>query len=221
MQLTQLKRTPHNDKDKIMVQTVQGISHNNVQKSSLNFQGNPQAGLTLPQTPVIAMAPKPANDILDLQPQSAPVSFQGHKKDKPSQVKSGPAVASAFIPGSGQMMNGEWGKGLGILGGIIGLNVISVASTLDAMKNAGMHTVKNLPKSQAAVNIMKNIRGPVGAVVAGVGGLALMIYSISDAVKGANKHLEKPSHHKIIIKAPQKSDDVQQRKLGVQLDIQD
>lgn len=149
------------------------------------------------------------------------VNFKGKNDKEKSPVKSAPAVASSFIPGTGQMMNGEWGKGLGIMGGYVGLGGLAAAGQIDTFKNIGMNVAHNAGKSKAVMNTVKNVRGPAAIVVAGLGALALSIYSISDAVKGANKDLVKPNQNKVVIETTGTEDVSKQKKVGVKLDIQE
>lgn len=82
--------------------------------------------------------------------------------EKPASTgkKVGVGIASGFIPGLGQMVNGEWGKGLAFFGTNLLTSIL-----------LGTHT---------AGGVLKD-------VVLGAVGLGISIFSIVDAVKGAKK----------------------------------
>lgn len=80
--------------------------------------------------------------------------------------KWGVGIASACIPGLGQAINGEWGKGLAFFGGSIGAKILGgifrspamtmigglgvrIWSVVDAVKNAKGEIKTLVPKEQA------------------------------------------------------------------------
>ena len=73
------------------------------------------------------------------------------KKEASSGKKWGVGIASAFISGLGQAINGDWGKGIGFFAGNLGLSIaaysvsplfaipalaLNIWSIVDAVKNA-------------------------------------------------------------------------------------
>ena len=83
--------------------------------------------------------------------------------------KIGVGVASYFIPGLGQAINGEWGKGLKFLGGFLGSAVVGM---LFAMGGANKKTLW---------------LGNIGAIAGILGCLGIKIGSIVDAVKNTGE----------------------------------
>ena len=77
--------------------------------------------------------------------------------------KWGVGIASTFLPGLGQAINGQWGKGIGYF---LGVNALAFAAQFAGFKGK-----------------------LVGALVAGVGALGLGITSIVDAVKNAKSEV--------------------------------
>lgn len=77
--------------------------------------------------------------------------------------KWGVGLGSAFLPGLGQAINGQWGKGLGFFAGNIALQTMAV-----------------LPM----------IRGKMPSPIAGIAALGLGIWSIVDAVKNAKNEVK-------------------------------
>ena len=72
--------------------------------------------------------------------------------------KWGVGLASGFLPGLGQAINGQWGKGLGFFAGNIALQ---------------------------AMAILPMIRGKIPSPIAGIAAFGLGVWSIVDAVKNA------------------------------------
>ena len=111
-------------------------------------------------------------------------SSQPHNYEDEYVIKKGPAtagkkwgvgLASWFCPGLGQAINGEWGKGLGIFLGQLGLGFI-----------AGFSGAKNImagkPKSMAV------------SIVTLLGAAGLGIWSVIDAVKNAKSEVLVPAN---------------------------
>lgn len=119
------------------------------------------------------------------------ISFQGAKTSskKQKQIKTAPAVASAFLPGIGQMINGEWGKGLSLLAGFAGTKVLAYKSAMDSFLNGSLMFHKKSLQPKTVASTLKKVRGPVGSLIAMAAFIGLVVYSVSDAVKGANKNL--------------------------------
>ena len=88
-----------------------------------------------PVTDTVSLSTK--NNVEKEEPKAQP-------KEASSGKKWGVGIASAFISGLGQMINGEWGKGVGFLAGAIAGGIlcwpvgvaVSVWSIVDAVKNA-------------------------------------------------------------------------------------
>ena len=98
--------------------------------------------------------------------------------------KWGVGIASYFVPGLGQAINGQWGKAAGFFGGSILSGVLAYTGAMkpliDMAKSDILESVKNgkqLPKSS---------KGGVPLMVIGVlGTIGTTIWSIVDAVKNA------------------------------------
>ena len=96
-----------------------------------------------------------------------------YETDATSGKKWGVGLASAFIPGVGQAINGEWGKGIGFFLGGIGLPLlVGIAGGFTSVAGGGAK------KSLA------------GLYIAGLAAnLGLRIWSIVDAVKNAKSEV--------------------------------
>ena len=91
--------------------------------------------------------------------------------------KVGVGVASYFMPGLGQAINGQWGKALGFFAASIGTAIVSGVATVIPM----------LLKPNAARNAIKSTLSAVIGVAALIG---IDIWSIVDAVKNAKTNKE-------------------------------
>ncbi len=101
------------------------------------------------------------------------VSFAGAEKSNPEKGKSfGKGVASYFVTGLGQMIDGRVKTGFKQLGTGVGLAAVSGVATGLAIKSMQTGSKAGLIASIAL------------GVVAGVGAIANKIHSIVDAYKG-------------------------------------
>lgn len=94
--------------------------------------------------------------------------------------KVGVGIASYFLPGLGQAINGQWGKAVGFAGGFYGGALLLSASTIGLASFASMK--RNASKLSAL--------GMIGLIAGGLGLFGLKIWSIVDAVKNAKKERE-------------------------------
>lgn len=112
----------------------------------------------------------------------SPVNFAGNTEQTKQKGGAGKAVASAFIPGLGQFLDGRTKDGAKYLGGSVGLGAASTLVSVSMLRKAAQAAealeegAETLPKT------------PVGKFVAlGLMGLAttgLWIANIVDAYKG-------------------------------------
>ena len=121
--------------------------------------------------------------------------------------KWGVGIASYFLPGLGQLINGEGtGKVLGFFGSSMALGLLAYGSILSMGRNIfdnidstfseilGKSGEKKVPKIEIST---KNRKGNVALMgVALVGCLAVKIASIVDAVKHAKPDYAAPHKHK-------------------------
>lgn len=118
------------------------------------------------------------------QEQEYPIDVKEHPDcfeyvyERPASTgkKVGVGIASGFIPGLGQMINGQWGKGLGFIAGNIGISFI-----MSAIFN------RKLPKGLSFQEILKHPEFQKGQTFGSIAGLAVTALSIFDAVKNAKK----------------------------------
>ena len=89
--------------------------------------------------------------------------------------KVGVGIASTFIPGLGQAINGQWGKAAGFFGGSIALDLLSGATAMLIPMASGKKAAKT---------------GAIGALAAYVALMGVRIWSVVDAVKGAKSNRE-------------------------------
>ena len=93
--------------------------------------------------------------------------------------KVGVGIASYFVSGLGQAINGEWGKACGFLAGSIGMYLL-----------AGMSSLLPIISGRGKMNPLKSGTGVAGAVLGIMGMLGVKIWSIVDAVKHAKSNRE-------------------------------
>ena len=94
--------------------------------------------------------------------------------------KVGVGIASYYIPGLGQAINGQWGKAGGFLAGTIGLSFLT-----------GMLPVSlALRYNNGKFNPVKFKAGMAGAVLGMLGILGVKIWSTVDAVRNAKSNRE-------------------------------
>lgn len=85
-------------------------------------------------------------------------------------------LCSFFVPGLGQMICGETGRGVAFLGGYIGCFVVAEAGAIQITSNLGYN----------GYGYNGNPNAGVGTMLLGLGGMAFVgIWSIVDAVKVA------------------------------------
>ena len=100
--------------------------------------------------------------------------------------KWGVGIASFFIPGLGQAINGSWGKGIGFfLGSVIVPGILGAAPLLSVIKDAKNET-KGHPKFTKTL-----VASYILAILASIG---IRIWSIVDAVKNAKTELQQAIH---------------------------
>lgn len=117
----------------------------------------------------------------------SPISFSGNIQETRQKGGAGKAVASAFVPGLGQFLDGRNKQGAGFLGGSIGLGV---ASSL-----VGRSIAKDMIKSleQSAEAMPKTPTGKLAAVgLIGLAATGLWIANIVDAYKGGKQEAKAP-----------------------------
>ena len=100
--------------------------------------------------------------------------------------KWGVGIASYFVPGLGQAINGQWGKAAGFFGtSVLGGVLASAGLAKSAISKAEM--LKNLTKVPAKPNVSK---GGLGIMAIGLAcSLGASIWSIVDAVKNARTEI--------------------------------
>lgn len=85
-------------------------------------------------------------------------------------------VCSFFIPGLGQVVSGETGRGIAFFGGYIGCLLVAEAGAIQITSNLAYYRYNNIGNSNAGV----------GTFLIGLGGMAFVeVWSIVDAVKVA------------------------------------
>ena len=90
-------------------------------------------------------------------------------------------VCSFLIPGLGQMISGEVGRGLGFLGGYTGCGVIYVVGVAQYYSSLYNYSGNNYNGNPFSAN-----KSGIGTMLLGAGGMvAVSIWSIVDAVKVA------------------------------------
>lgn len=117
----------------------------------------------------------------------SPISFSGNIQETRQKGGAGKAVASAFVPGLGQFLDGRNKQGAGFLGGSIGLGV---ASSL-----VGHSIAKDMIKSleQSAEAMPKTPTGKLAAIgLIGLAATGLWITNIVDAYKGGKQEAKAP-----------------------------
>ena len=113
-----------------------------------------------------------------------------YEKEASTGKKIGVGIASCFVPGLGQAINGDWGKSVGFFLGDMGLSALCGFILARAAKSS-LDIAEKIDNNKLTEIFKKSLKNHIGGTIASIAAIVgLNIWGIVDAVKSAKSTVD-------------------------------